>query len=171
MSALTPDEERDLCARVEALHGGADKVPPTVARLIGAVRGLAGEIERERLIGQLTVVRTERDESRARVDTMIRVNDEQHALYETVVAELDQARRDLEALRSALKPGALSPMVVARAEADLVVYKLEERIIAIVVDLVVNQRPPAIVVAHGLVPLVGELEAARAAAAKIGGGS
>src|SRR5688572_915368 len=124
-----------LCARIEALHGGADRVPPTIAQLIGAVRAA--------------------------------LDSERTALSDAkrLLAERDEARRDLDTLRSALRPG-LTPMTAARLEADLVVYKLEERIIAIVVDLVVNQRPPAIVVAHDLVPLVGELEAARAAAAK-----
>lgn len=76
------------------------------------------------------------------------------------LAERDQARADLEALRDSLKPG-LTPMTAARVEADLVVHGIEEEIL----DRVIGVRPV------WLSTLLDRLDAAKAAAEKIGGAS
>lgn len=86
---------------------------------------------------------------------------------DVVRAERDQARADLEALRASLKPARLSPMTAARLEADLVVYKLEEQVI----DATVAYVRGGHWLGSDVRKLVGELQAARAAAEKIGGGS
>lgn len=147
--------------------------------------------EIERLEGQLEVVRAERDQARsdalmfaavrdrlmaerdeakANVATYLRQVDHDIGENEALRRERDEARRDLEALRSAIKPAFLSPLSAARLEADLEVYRAEESALHLVeryFDAPDADQPDIGEVRAAL----DALRIARAAAAKIGGGS
>lgn len=70
-------------------------------------------------------------------------------------------------------------LAVVRAERDQArhdirpanVRDIEQRIVALAVDVVTNRWNPEVALLHDMTLLVAELETARAAAAQIGGGS
>lgn len=75
--------------------------------------------------------------------------------------EIERLTRDLESLRSVLRPAArLSPTAAARLELDLAIYQLEQ----MVLDAVIERR--------AIDPLlIDQLRSARERAEQIGGGS